>query len=127
MEQFVKALSKDMFWWILDKKPATVAEAAKLADEYEVQCKQEPMMSSVAEGYKKPNFGWNATQNSQKFANFRKVSSNHMGHGNDDKFSDDIVCVYCKNRGHSLQQCRKLKQRNSRGIEGNWRSTEPVV
>src|ERR1700733_14307772 len=127
LEQFVKALPNAMIRWITDKKPATVAEAAKYADEYEVQCKHEPMVSNVAEGYKKQNFGWNATQNSPKFANFRKVSPNRRGRGNGDKFADDIVCAYCKSRGHSLQACWRLKQRNSKASDGNWRSTEPVV
>src|SRR3984885_3591645 len=75
MEQFTKALPKDLTRWLIDRKPANVSEAAKLADEFEVQGKQEPVMSCVAEGYKKPNFwGWKANPNLHNSAAVRKVS-----------------------------------------------------
>ena len=102
MEQFTKALPKDLTRWLLDRKPANVAEAAKLADEFDVQGKQEPVMSCVAVGYKKPNFGWQTNQNSQKSAGFRKGSPTRFGNGSGDKFAEEIVCAYCKKSGHGI-------------------------
>src|SRR3984885_13039315 len=130
MEQFTKALPKDCHRWFIDRKPANVSEGAKMADEFEIQGKQEPVMSCVAEGYKKPNFGWKTNQNSQNFAGVRKVSPTRFGNSSGDKFAEEIVCGYCKKSGHGISYCKKLKWRNSQinqGIEGNWRSKEAAV
>ena len=131
MEQFTKALPKDLTRWLIDRKPANVSEAAKLADEFEVQGKQEPVMSCVADGYKKPNFGWKTNQNSHNSSGVRKGSPTRFGNGSGDKFAEEIVCgAYCKKSGHGISYCRKLKWRNSQinqGIEGNWRSKEAAV
>src|SRR3984885_3501516 len=72
MEQFVKALPRDCHRWFIDRKPANVSEGAKMADEFEIQGKQEPVMSCVADGYKKPNFGWKTNQNSHNSSGVRK-------------------------------------------------------
>src|SRR3984885_13385746 len=130
MEQFTKALPKDLNRWLIDRKPNNVSEAAKLADEFDVQGKQEPVMSCVAEGYKKPNFGWKANQNSQNSAAVRKVSPTRFGNSNGDKFAEEIVCGYCKKSGHVISRCKRLQWKNNqinRGVEGNWRSTEASV
>ena len=119
LEQFVKCLPPELHRWLVDKKPLTLSAAAKLADEYAVLYKQVPMEATG--GPKQDSFGWRRNSPQMVNSGFRKFAP---ARDNSDTQScgGQIVCNYCKQVGHVISRCGKLRQKRERSFNENWRS-----
>ena len=118
MEQFNSVLENDVRLWLLDQKPKSLAEAAKLADQYVAVHKPGRTTQKTFDGKSKTSFNGHENKSyAQKSSPSRTVvnlSGNKANvkskNGNShyvNKLTPRVICYYCKKPGHTLAVCRK--------------------
>jgi transposase InsO family protein len=135
LEQFREGLDSELVIWLIDQKPKTLAEAARLADQFVAIRKSSNRMSNNATKAFYGNREKNAKVQSPQFS--RKIddgaiskdsnvngsnslSRNGKGSmqdqkrtGKEPKSFDKITCAYCKKSGHVISDCRKRLAKNA--------------
>lgn len=126
LEQFRENLDADLTVWLIEQKPRTLSDAARLSDQYVAIRKTKKQDHSFVKPY---------TQRSQNNSGFVQHSSvgtsspqvdSHVDSDEKQKLSQEvdktvhidnkesnktsnrnIVCFYCKKPGHVISSCRK--------------------
>jgi hypothetical protein len=121
LEQFCTILSKDLKSWLIDKKPITLMEAAKLADEYTITHIHSESAKHLPESHVlatsapksgplgKPNDGFKARS-------FNKPTTEGFS-------THKMICTYCKGVNHTISNCYKLRAKRTRDRPGDSRSS----
>lgn len=130
LEQFKEGLDSDLANWLIDQKPKTLTEAARLSDQWIAVRKSAKFASSFVAKQFRSNQNKNdspqplqlpknsSDRNSEKEA----VGKNNNGTSNSQfqtkitkpkKVFEKIVCAYCKKPGHVISDCRKRLAKNS--------------
>lgn len=125
MEQFRETLDHDLALWLIDQKPKTLSETARLADKY----------IAVRKSTKKVQKPYFNSQNNngksqmpylpeiQHQTGNEKVNTSKQPHSSPSKankpqgkqprspsFGRKIICAYCKKPGHVIANCRRRPQ-----------------
>ena len=115
MEQFQNCIDADLRMWLLDQKPKTLSEIAKLADQYtavhragrvdrkpqDVKFKPSVPQPAVRPPVSIPSVSQSDRQSQDSVRKAGPFPANK------------IVCYYCKKPGHTLANCRKRLNRLS--------------
>ena len=121
-EQFNSSVDTDLRLWLIDQKPKTLADAARLADQFVAVRKAErPTFKGhdwktkpiIESGRGKTGFGQHSSALSNSAVNTRAETKPHGFEGKSkltgfigDKGSK-VVCYYCKKPGHIMSACHK--------------------
>ena len=123
MEQFLQTVSVELKIWLVDQKPNSIDEMAKLADQYVALCKQtshdKPTDTQKVVAFNKEHVhkGQSHTKPQEPVCHsplpYRKQFNSDK-----QKFAatKPVTCAYCKKPGHTLSECRKLKQKNAQSV-----------
>src|SRR5688572_10985214 len=141
LEQFVNCLPTELQRWVIEKKPESLSEAAKLADEFAILYK--PFKVDTFGGFRgetkvdlnmeKGNWGHNS--NAPKFEN-KPWNSDWRSPKKTNKLAfprslgSPAACGFCGGKGHLVSNCWHLKSRNEsvgqRNFETNIKSVQLV-
>ena len=138
-EQFLSNLDSDLRIWLIDQKPKTLSEAARLADQYVAVRKAErPARGhdsntkghdyyTKGHGFKPKSFGdsgrGNFNAGAQKNGSFHRDTTGPEGNKSSYTSANskanstrtekpNVFCYYCKNPGHILPNCPKRRQKH---------------
>ena len=122
MEQFTSVLETDVRLWLLDQKPKTLVEAARLADQYlavhkasHVVQKSSHWKSNATNGRKWTQHASTTTMhNDKEDRNKGNVESRPTSHSTFTK-TPKVICYFCKKPGHTLATCQKRLARLTGG------------
>jgi len=128
MEQFLLTVSTELKIWLVDQKPITVDQMARLADQYVALRKQTSLQqnTSTSSGNADNVVAHNRT-NFKNFAAIQRPNNQYSHNANTSpkKFfkpyksaptaprTNTVKCAYCKKPNHAVSECRKLKQKQA--------------
>ena len=114
-EQFVNCMPTEIHRWVIEKKPRTLAEAAKLADEFAILYRPFKLDSNTAGAkFETTEHVSGGMASSGYPKGFKKVEHNVKVHKH---FEEAPFCGYCRLRGHVVKDCRSLKRKQNRMFE----------
>jgi len=109
IEQFQTSIDTDLRMWLLDQRPKTLVETAKLADQYTAVHRAsrvdrkphdgKPKQFVSQSGDKPPASAPPTSHTSQKSPESHRKATSFPG--------NKVFCYYCKKPGHILANCRK--------------------
>src|SRR5678816_2337272 len=141
LEQFVNCLPTELHRWVIEKKPESLSEAAKLADEFAILYK--PFKVETFGGFRGENKvdlnmekgNWGQYSNTPKFENKpwnsdwrapKKASKT----GFPKSLGSPASCAFCGGKNHVVSNCWQLKGRQEvngqRNFETNIKSVQLV-
>jgi hypothetical protein len=153
LEQFVNCLPTEIHRWVIEKKPETLAEAAKLADEFAILYKPFKMEKYGGSNFEaKKDWGqdrgnW-AQEHSFSSADKRNWATDRNSNWSDrgkgtrspkfnsggtksssfpKSFGKPPSCKFCGKIGHVLSQCWQFKDKQETGEPRNWETTPKTV
>src|ERR1043165_4657999 len=110
LEQFVNCLPVEIHRWIIDKKPSSLAQASKLADEIAILYKPFPAHASVLRPNeeKRENFGFGRDSSRGAKAPWSPRNFRKEGQFQFHRSFDQQICTYCSKPGHGITSCFQL-------------------
>ena len=126
MEQFLLTVSTELKIWLVDQKPKTVDEMARLADQYVALRKQSSLQQNTSSGNADNVIAHNRSNFKNAAATQRPNNQySHNANTSPKKFfkpyksaptaprANTVICAYCKKPNHTVSECRKLKQKQA--------------
>jgi hypothetical protein len=122
VEEFLDRSPYDIKVFVAERNVATLAEAARLADEFNM------IHGKKGDRFKSPN-NYGKANNSQKFVksdnsqskqdNPRQDSQNSQktdknSQSKSGTYNKDYTCAYCKSEGHLIGDCKKLQYKENK-------------
>ena len=105
LEQFVNCLPLELHRWVVERKPKTVADAARLADEYAVLYK--PFKMEQASNQKLEHVSIPLNDRGQSSHNFR-ARGRFAQRAHLRGFSQNVRCARCSRHGHLASNCQSI-------------------
>lgn len=140
-EQFNSSVDTDLRLWLIDQKPKTLAEAARLADQFVAVRKAERPTIRGHDWKPKSKFepgcgksgisqhsaaSSNSTVKTQVEPKFHDFQTKPKSSGFIGDRSSKVVCYYCRKPGHIMSACRKrLAKENPDKVSVGLVSTVP--
>lgn len=128
VEEFKRCIHGDIRIFINEKKAETLADAARLADDYSLTHKVSFVEKSNQHfsARNKNSFDAGSTQNSNEKPHntnsdkdFNSTNKNQNRQPTKYKpFTNSPICNYCKIRGHVMSDCRRLKRVRQQAEQG---------
>jgi len=113
LEEFQSKLDSDLRIWLVDQKPRTLSEAAKLADQY-VAVRKADRSERVSDWkhksyrkYSPPRPKTVSTESSAETSHKNVSTATKQSVRDPVQKNAKVVCYYCKKPGHTLAVCRK--------------------
>ena len=144
-EQFNSIVDSDLRHWLIDQKPKTLKDAAKLADQYVAVHKAERPVSNKGHNGKpkhkfdphfgksggfqqKPAVSTSAVQPKAQSKSFESESKPKASGFSGDK-ANKVFCYYCKKPCHIMSACLKLKAKGNsdQPIFRDWYILYPIM
>lgn len=112
LEQFVTCLPIELHRWVIEKKPKTLAEAAKWADEYAILYNPFRVDSlGGTQNETKEEFGATKQNWNQKFQSSSSKLAKKPAFPK--AFNHPVVCGYCGMRNHTISNCFAMRERQA--------------
>ena len=123
LEDFKKSCVSDLRTYLEERRPATVHDAAVMADEYVLTHKRPPVNLHQRVPPKQSNFH----QSNDTNAEGKEKKSDESEKENSSKSS--ITCAYCKKKGHQISDCWTLQRKNEKKNTSAFTTTKnaPVI
>jgi len=123
MEQFLQTVSVELKIWLVDQKPKTIDDMARLADQYVALRKQTTSTQQPStDAQKVVAFNKDTGHKSQsQFKSHeharRSPSLSRSVHFRQNRpqmaASKPVICAYCKKPNHTISECWKLKNKQA--------------
>ena len=129
MEQFTTHLDPNMRSWLIDQKPTTLSELARLADQYVAihqadRPNKPPQNSKIGQVFQKsgnyhPQKGqvMHHDAGSKHSEGVGKPNSPNKAKPQNSGFRRPVVCYHCKKPGHVMANCRQRLAQLSANVE----------
>src|SRR5688572_13624668 len=138
LEQFVNCLPTELHRWVIEKKPESLSEAAKLADEFAILYK--PFKVDTFGGFRgetkvdlnMEKGNWGQYSNAPKFEN-KPWNSDWRSPKKTNKLAfprslgSPATCGFCGGKGHVVSNCWHLKSRNESNGQRNFETNPKSV